>query len=110
MWAAFILWLCLMPGKDLPSVTIWEADKIGHFGVYIVLSFLMFYGWIKQSTASWFRTNTFFKILLITSCYGFAVEVMQELLTVDRHFDLLDALANAAGAVAGCFISVKLIK
>ncbi len=110
MWAAFILWLCLMPGKDLPSVTIWEADKIGHFGVYIVLSFLMFYGWIKQSTASWFRTNAFFKILLITSCYGFAVEVMQEFLTTDRHFDLLDALANTAGAITGCFVSVKLIK
>ena len=99
-----------MPGKDLPSVSIWEADKIGHFGVYVVLSFLMFYGWINQSTKSWFRTNTFLKILLITSCYGFAVELMQELLTADRHFDLLDALANATGAIAGGFISVKLFK
>ncbi len=110
MWAAFILWLCLMPGKDLPSVSIWEADKLGHFGVYTVLSCLMVYGWVTQATYSWFHRNTFLKILLITSCYGFAVEIMQDLLTADRHFDLLDALANAAGAIIGCLISVKVFK
>src|SRR5437016_4193536 len=99
-----------MPGKDLPSISIFEADKIGHFCVYLLLSILMFYGWRKQSSFPYLHRNAFLKILIITSVYGFAVEVMQELFTADRHFELLDAAANSIGAVAGSLISVKLLK
>jgi VanZ family protein len=107
-WAAFILFLCLLPGKDLPSVSIFEFDKIGHFSVYLLLSALMFWGWKKQSSFAWLHVKPVLKIVLIAGAYGFAVEVMQELFTADRHFDLLDATANAIGATAGSLISVKL--
>ncbi len=70
----------------------------------------MFYGWRKQVSVSALHQNTFLKILIITSVYGFAVEIMQELFTADRHFDIFDALANCSGAVAGSLISVKLLK
>lgn len=102
LWAAFILGICLMPGRDLPKVELINADKLAHFICYVLLAFLTFYGWIKQSVYGWFHTNTFLKILLMTSVYGFAVEVMQDQFTADRHFDLYDALANSIGAVAGC--------
>jgi len=110
LWAAFILVLCLIPGRDLPSVTIFEFDKIVHFTFYVILACLMFYGWRKQISFLSLRQNALIKILIITSVYGFAVEVMQELLTADRHFDIFDALANSSGAVAGSLISVKLFK
>lgn len=110
LWAAFILTLCLLPGRDLPSVTIWEFDKVIHFAFYVILAGLMFWGWRKQDTFSALHTNTFLKILVITFTYGFAVEILQEALTTDRHFDWLDALANSTGAVAGCLISVKLLR
>ncbi len=110
LWAVFILVLCLMPGRELPSLTIWEFDKIGHFGVYLILSMLMVYGWRKQKSFSFLHTKALLKILLITSVYGFAVEVMQELFTTDRHFDMLDALANSTGAVVGSFFSAIFIK
>lgn len=104
LWAAFILALCLMPGRDLPSVTLWQADKIVHFFVYVVLAVLLYIGWKKQSAFAWFHQNAFSKILLFTFCYGFAVEIMQELLTADRHFDWYDALANALGGVGGVLV------
>ena len=110
LWAAFILVLCLIPGRDLPSVTIFEFDKIVHFTFYVILAWLMFYGWRKQISFLSLRQNALIKILIITSVYGFAVEVMKELLTADRHFDIFDALANSSGAVAGSLISVKLFK
>lgn len=109
-WAVFILVLCLVPGRELPSLTIWEFDKIGHFGVYLILSMLMVYGWRKQKAFPFLHTRTLLKILLITSIYGFAVEVMQELFTTDRHFDMLDALANSTGAVVGSFFTAFFIK
>ena len=99
-----------MPGKDLPSVSIWEADKLVHFIVYVLLAVLMYYGWHKQPQILWLKKNTVLKILVITSAYGFAVEVMQEIFTADRHFDLFDALANAIGAIAGSLACVKLFK
>ncbi|MFM2307331.1 MAG: hypothetical protein RLZZ367_2000 [Bacteroidota bacterium] len=110
LWAAFILVLCLMPGKDLPSISLFQADKLGHFGVYLVLAFLMWFGWRRQTSFTWLHQQAFIKILLITSSYGFVVEILQHLLTTDRHFDLYDALANAIGAIAGSLISVKLFK
>ena len=102
--------LCLMPGKDLPSISLFQADKLGHFGVYLVLAFLMWFGWRRQTSLTWLHQQAFIKILLITSSYGFVVEILQHLLTTDRHFDLYDALANAIGAIAGSLISVKLFK
>lgn len=110
LWAAFILTLCLLPGRDLPSVTIWEFDKVIHFTFYVILAGLMFWGWRKQDSFSALHTNTFLKILVITFTYGFAVEILQEVLTTDRHFDWLDALANSTGAIAACLISVKLLR
>jgi VanZ family protein len=110
LWAGVILLLCLMPGKDLPSISLWEFDKIGHFCVYVLLALLMYYGWKKQNVYRFFHQHMLLKILIITSAYGFAVEIMQDLFTADRHFDLLDALANSIGAVTGSLISVKLFK
>lgn len=105
LWALLILVLCLMPGRDLPSVDILEFDKIVHFFVYVLLALLMYYGWNKQSTYPALHQRTILKILTITFTYGFAVEVIQELFTADRHFDIFDALANAAGAVGGSALS-----
>lgn len=110
LWAAFILLLCLMPGTELPSISIFEFDKVVHFAVYVVLAVSMYGGWKKQHTFTALHSNTFIKILMITTLYGFTVEILQELLTADRHFDILDALANATGAVVGTLISVKHFK
>jgi len=107
LWASLILIACLMPGKDLPSVTIFEFDKIVHFVLYLALALMMYYGWRKQNSFSALHRNTALKILLITFSYGFAVEIMQELFTADRHFDIFDALANASGAVAGSLLGTK---
>lgn len=109
-WAAFILVVCLMPGKDLPSINLWQFDKLEHMGVYIILAALTYWGWRRQTEYGWFHKHTFMKILIIAAVYGFAVEVMQKLFTTDRQFDLLDATANALGACIGSLISVKLFK
>lgn len=110
LWAVFILGICLVPGKELPSVNILEFDKLVHFGVYVVLAMLLFWGWKKQTAVPFLHRNALSKIMFITLIYGFSVEILQELLTADRHFELLDAIANAAGGIAGSLISVKLFR
>jgi VanZ family protein len=104
-WAAFILGICLMPGRDLPSVSIWEFDKIVHFGVYFLLAMLLYWGWEKQQTVRFLHQQAALKIVLFCVAYGFAVELLQEWITTDRHFDLFDALANGLGGLAGGWLS-----
>jgi VanZ family protein len=106
-WAAFILGICLMPGRDLPSVSIWEFDKIVHFGVYFLLAVLLYWGWEKQQIVRFLHQQAALKIVLICVAYGFAVEVLQEWLTTDRHFDLFDALANGLGGLVGGWLSER---
>lgn len=104
LWAAFILVLCLLPGHELPSVSLWQADKIVHVLVYVVLAVLLLWGWSKQQHYIGLYKNAGFKILILTFCYSFGVEILQELLTTDRHFDWYDALANALGGITGVCI------
>lgn len=104
VWALVILILCLLPGKELPTVDIENFDKLAHFSMYFLLALMMYYGWKKQDSFIALHHRTAIKILIITSAYGFVVEVIQELLTADRHFDLLDAIANSTGAVVGSLI------
>lgn len=97
--------VCLMPGRDLPSVSLWEFDKIVHFWVYLVLAVLLYLGWEKQSSYPWFHQQTALKIIITCVVYGFAVEVLQEWLTADRHFDVFDAVANGLGGLTGGWLS-----
>ena len=110
LWAIVILVLCLMPGRHLPHITIWQFDKIVHFGLYFCFSILLYYGWEKQESFLTLHERTLLKTILFAAVFGFSVEVMQELFTADRHFELLDALANIIGATAGSFLAKPLIK
>ncbi len=50
LWALAILIMCLLPGKDIPGLGIFEFDKIVHFIIYLLLALMMYYGWKKQIT------------------------------------------------------------
>jgi VanZ family protein len=110
IWAAIILWLCLSSGSGFPRITIPNFDKAVHFTFYFILTLLMFYGWMKQQSFPALHRQTFVRILLIAVAYGVSIEIMQELFTTTRHFELLDIAANSTGAVIGSLISVKLFK
>ena len=110
IWAAIILWLCLMHASSLPKITIPNFDKVVHFTLYFVLTSLMVYGWNKQHSFIWLRKNYIIKIILSASAYGLSIEIMQELFTTDRHFEWLDEAANATGAMVGTLTAVKIFK
>lgn len=109
MWAAFILVICLMPGRHIPRIAIPHFDKVVHTSIYMILGVFTYYGWTMQSGIAGLHQNTLIKIIILLSLYGFTIEIMQETLTVDRHFELLDELANATGSVIGALIGRKLI-
>jgi hypothetical protein len=109
LWAAFILVICMMPGRHIPHITIPNFDKVVHTGIYILFALLTYCGWTRQSGFQNLHSNTLIKIIILLSIYGFTIEIMQETLTTDRHFEWLDELANASGSVIGALIGKAFI-
>ena len=103
LWALAVLVLTLMPASDVPRIGWAErlaVDKLVHaflFGVQVILLALAFSGrpaWRR-------RAHPYLLALLAAVAFGALVEILQELMGLGRHADVLDLLADAAGAVAG---------
>lgn len=101
LWALTILVVSVIPGEDLPSLSIWEPDKVMHAFVYGVLTALIF---IARPQNGVFIKKLVFQAILLCILYGFFIELIQLVLPT-RKFDILDALANTVG----CFIAGGII-
>ena len=108
LWAAFIMFLCGLPGKDLPNIDFWQIDiedKLAHVGVFTILGFLMVYGF-KHHQAS--RRISFIHLsllVLIAAAYGALTETLQGLLFPSRFASFADFIADSIGSVLGIIIA-----
>ena len=93
-WMILILYFTLIPQPAVEgdSFLIPHQDKVLHFGVFFILSFLL----LQASTSSNFYRAYFFA-LLITLLYGGITEMVQ-LAVPGRVFDFKDLFANCVGA------------
>lgn len=108
LWAIILfmtgitLYLTLIPSESIPKGTIWKYDKLGHF--------LLFGGWtFFIGIAMLMRTKKPLPLLtlfFIGTAFGVTVEILQEVLPVDRNADFYDVLAD----MAGCLAAVILLK
>ena len=96
--------LSLMPGDDIPSFPFLQKiyfDKIVHFGLYFVLCSAAFFALdpdLKKNKA--FRSC----VLLWLACttYGLGMELLQQLPSLKRSFELADIAVNSGGALLAC--------
>ncbi len=84
-----VAYLSLIPGGTVPAPEI--SDKLRHFGAYAMLAI---------PAAMWFGPGRLVTVLVL-AVYGAGLEVAQGLLSATREASLLDALANALGAIGG---------
>ena len=98
-WAIVILILSALPGRDLPKIDLFQADKIAHVLVYLVLFILLMY-WFSAVELK----TAWVKAFVIVVLYGMAMEFMQDTFFPERFFDWADAVANAVGAGLGIVI------
>ncbi|MEM6723166.1 MAG: VanZ family protein [Bacteroidota bacterium] len=105
IWAAIIFGLSVMPGSSLPKFTLMDflqPDKVGHLVVYAVLVALLLWGYRKRD-GQWPVKKQRLQIWGYSILYGIAIECIQQFLT-DRHFDVLDIIANIIGCSLGLTI------
>lgn len=95
IWALFILWVSVIPAADLPSLSLWEADKFAHAAVYLLLTIFVSMALKKYSVSI-----TAGLCLL----YGIILEIIQGQFLPSRTFDYYDIIANTFGCISGIFV------
>jgi len=91
-----------MGGVSLPEswMDFFSWDKVGHFGVYAILT------WLWLWALSLKNTINFRQLLIIGSLaaiYGVAMEVIQYSFFPNRFFEVLDIIANIIGCLLGAY-------
>lgn len=81
----------LLPPQQMERLTWSISDKWIHCLYYAGLTFFCMYSFEEQN----FRMMT--KISALVFLFGFILEILQEILPVQRNMDLLDLLANTVG-------------
>jgi len=112
IWAIFIAFATLTPGESMPEVNFWDfanADKLAHFGVFAVLSFLMIRGFSLKSSLFGLKNKKIIFTIVITIMYGGLIEYAQSFIP-GRSIEFNDMLANGFGSAIGVFVYLFLKK
>jgi len=102
IWAAFILLLMSLPGKDLPDFDFWAIDiedKLGHVAVFGLLALLMVWGLTKRAVH--LTRKSLWAVFLIATFYGGATEILQGVAFPSRYASVLDFVADTVGSASG---------
>jgi VanZ family protein len=98
-----IFYFSLNSGIKLPSGGL-PTDKIGHFGAYAVLSFLLLRSLIVKGKTG---AGKIALALAGSTLYGVLLEMLQGAFFPHRQFEWEDILANSLGVLVG-FIGFRL--
>lgn len=102
IWIALVLYLCTIPGDDLPRDPIFEQihmDKIVHCGLFGGTVFWLCLGYYRSRGHISRATLTL--IGIAAAFYGLAIEYIQKYWAVHRSFDMSDVAADTLGVVCG---------
>ena len=104
-WGFFILYACLLPASNLHSpYDIQINDKLIHFVLYFSWVILLYFA----SSRAYQRVMDRKKVLIYwiaAIAVGGCIEFLQYWMALGRSGDVLDALANTAGALTGMVCS-----
>lgn len=109
IWASLIFIAISLPGSYIPKTglnKIQHFDKLVHFGLFLVLGFLLSYGFFSQPQLKmqiWYYAAI---SLFIGIFYGAITEIMQFLFFTLRHGNFYDFLANSFGTIFGILLFV----
>ena len=94
-WTLFIVIGLTVPGKTYPNSSLLDFDKLIHAGLFFILSLLWLFALAHD------RLTRALTITAIVVVFSFGTEWYQDLLPFGRTGDVLDAVADTAGTLAG---------
>lgn len=103
LWLAACTAAMLMPGSSLPEVSIVSfQDKLIHFILFYVLSYLAVGLGIHEKKAIWRSKRLWINFFLLGLLPSIGLETAQHLIP-NRNFDLNDLIINLLGIFSGLF-------
>jgi VanZ family protein len=106
-WAIFILVLCSIPGKDIPSVgwlQVLSPDKWVHAAIFAVQYLLLMLAFSKVYVDKLWLFSRHWLAVMLSLFYAALTEVYQHELLPDRFGDVYDFIANAVGILIGMWL------
>ncbi|MDB4107569.1 VanZ family protein [Bacteroidia bacterium] len=103
IWTAFIASSCLLPASafnEFSFDSIFELDKLIHLTLYFVLIILWSLAIGKQSLENKKKLS----LLLYVVLFGVIIEVLQSSMSLGRHYDIEDIIANTIGSIIGVLL------
>lgn len=107
LWAIVVGFLYLMPGREMPDLNMWsvfEADKLAHFGVFALFTLFLKVGLMRQQGSTKLRERSTFIALTSGWIYGSGLELIQGQFVEGRYTEGGDFIANAIGCALGVVI------
>lgn len=97
---AGILFFTIMPSENLGSSSLYQYDKLGHFSMFFIWTFLfgLYLISVKRYDVS------LIAIFLAGTTFGIAIEVAQELMPYGRNGNVHDAIADTLGSLAAVIL------
>lgn len=97
---AFILIGMLYPSEKLAEINIWDYDKIAHYILFAVWTFL--YGVVRAIRKK--RAPNLWLVFILGLTYGLLVEILQFIFPTNRSPELWDFIADALGSLSAVLI------
>ena len=103
IWTIIVFFFCVIPAKQIPDPEIPGFDKVVHFIMFFMLSYLWTIGLIKQHSYKSLQKKAIFIAMLSSFLFGIFTELFQYLLTESRSGELNDLLADVLGVIGSYF-------
>ena len=106
IWTLIIVSLSVIPGESLDGYSwsdMWNIDKLGHLIFYGTHTFLLLFA-MSHRSAKLLTLNNKYLAPILSILLGLCMELIQYQYFADRHFDVLDLIANIIGSIIGLII------
>ena len=101
IYLVIIVLLSLLPSSDLPDVPLVSGeDKWIHVCMYLGLGFVTCWSLDRNGKSM----PPLYLLLLGVFMWGVLMEVLQQLMAIGRSLEILDMVADLAGAIAGLIL------
>ncbi|MBD3347478.1 MAG: hypothetical protein GF401_20670 [Chitinivibrionales bacterium] len=99
LWACIIVILSSIPGEQMPIATsMWQWDKIAHFGEYCILGFLLMrHINYRNPSAGWNLIAVWIFFALLFAC----IDEVHQTLIPNRMCTWQDFIADSLGIFSG---------
>jgi len=101
LWIGLILYLTIFSGSSLNSFQFFNhADKLVHFGLFLVFSYLLMLDLLNNNPSSGLR-GVLTLVVIITLFTGMSTEIIQHMFVPGRTGSIFDFMVDTAGSVSG---------